>query len=299
MSDEQEIVTVNIYDWVEKAKSDPVRYLERQATEVILTAIGLTDKFSNHIFLKGGILMAVLYDSPRNTGDIDFTTDLNPADAEGLPKALREALDSALPRAAAELGYPDFLSKVQSLKIRPKKDSLANDTFPAMFIKVGYAKRESPQEKGFKRGESTTVVQMDISFNEPVSGIQIVRLNADQAVTIKAYSLNDLIAEKLRALLQQPSKMKNRRQDIYDIDLLIKRFVFDESERDALLKAVLVKCKSRGIFPNEDALSHPDVRERAQAEWGTLALEIGDENLSDFDECFDRVDRFYRSLPWL
>lgn len=296
MSDEQEVITVNIYNWVEKAKHDPVRYFERQATEVVLTAIGMAEPFSEHIFLKGGILMGVLYQSARNTGDIDFTTDLDPETQ--LPGVLEEALNKALPRASAELGYTDLLSRVQSIKIRPRRDSLAKDTFPAMLIKVGYARRDSLQEKHFNKGKSPTVVQMDISFNEPVSAIQVVKLNEENATKIKAYSLTDLIAEKLRALLQQPSKKKNRRQDIYDIDLLIKGFEFDETERDALLEAVLVKCKSRDIYPSKDSLSAHEVRERAQAEWGTLALEIGEESLPDFNACFERVERFYRSLPW-
>tara|TARA_R110000850_G_scaffold170303_1_gene295737 strand:+ start:348 stop:533 length:186 start_codon:yes stop_codon:yes gene_type:complete len=61
----------------------------------------MAEPFSEHIFLKGGILMGVLYGSPRNTGDIDFMTDLDPNDE--LPDALRAALDETLPRAAAEM----------------------------------------------------------------------------------------------------------------------------------------------------------------------------------------------------
>jgi hypothetical protein len=135
---------VNIFEWVARAKIDPVKYFERQATEVVLTAIGMAEPFSEHIFLKGGILMGVLYGSPRNTGDIDFTTDLDPN--EELPDALRSALDGTLPRAAAEIGYPDMLLRVQTIKIRPRQDSLAKDTFPALEMKIGYAKRGSPQE---------------------------------------------------------------------------------------------------------------------------------------------------------
>ena len=298
MSDdvEQEIITVNILQWVEKAKDDPVRYLERQATEVVLAAVGMAEPFADHIFLKGGILMGVLYQSPRNTGDIDFTTDLDPETQ--LPTALEEALNKTLPRAAAELGYPDLLCSVQSIKIKPRKDSLAKDSFPAMMVKVGYAKRKSPQEKHFHNGKSPNVVQMDISFNEPVTGIQIVKLKEDSAAKIKAYSLVDLIAEKIRALLQQPEKRKNRRQDIYDIDLLIEGFEFDETEKKSLLEAIQTKCLSRDIAPDKASLSNPEVRERAHAEWDTLALEIGEESLPDFDSCYWRVEQFYTSLPW-
>ena len=287
---------VNIFDWVEKAKADPIKYFERQATEVVLTAIGMAEPFSDHIFLKGGILMGVLYGSPRNTGDIDFTTDLDPV--EELPDALRSALNGTLPRAAAEIGYSAMVLKVQTVKIRPRKNSLAKDTFPALELTIGYANRGSKQEKSLNDGKSTLVVHVDISFNEPVSGLQIVKLDESLTTEIKAYSIYDLIAEKLRALLQQPEKRKNRRQDIYDISLLLEAFPFDPEEKKDILSSLIKKCSSRGIEPDQNSLSSNEVRERAAAEWETLAIEIGQEELPDFDSCFARVEEHYKSLPW-
>lgn len=287
---------VNIFEWVEQAKADPVKYFERQATEVVLTAIAMAEPFSEHIFLKGGILMGVLYGSPRNTGDIDFTTDLDPK--TDLPDALRSALDGTLPRAAAEIGYSGMLLRVQTIKIRPRKDSLAKDRFPALEMKIGYAKRGSRQEKHFQQGKSPQVIRVDISFNEPILGLQIVKLDEESATEIKAYSIYDLIAEKIRALLQQPEKKKNRRQDIYDISLLLKTFSFDKEEKAKILTSMKEKCSSRGITPDSNSLSSKEVRERAQAEWDTLAIEIGAEKLPDFDECFARVEAHYMNLPW-
>lgn len=68
--------TVDIKPWIDRARRDPLAYAERQATEVVLTAIGSLPGLGSHIFLKGGTLMAVVYESPRNTADLDFTTDL-------------------------------------------------------------------------------------------------------------------------------------------------------------------------------------------------------------------------------
>jgi hypothetical protein len=36
--------------------------------------------------------------------------------------------------------------------------------------------------------------------------------------------------------------------------------------------------------------------QRAKEEWHTLEVEIGE--IPDFDECFERVNTFYVSLPW-
>jgi hypothetical protein len=71
-----------------------------------------------------------------------------------------------------------------------------------------------------------------------------------------------------------------------------------EDEKQGLLEALREKCAARGIDPREESLSDDEVKERARAEWDTLAQEIGEEGLPDFDECFARVDEFYRSLPW-
>ncbi len=115
-------------------------------------------------------------------------------------------------------------------------------------------------------------------------------------MTVRAYSLLDLIAEKLRALLQQPSRKRNRRQDVYDIASLLKQFALDHAEKTSLLALLREKCRARAIEPDREALSQPDVRERAEKDWDTLGLEI--DELPAFDLCFEAVDGFYRSLPW-
>jgi len=112
----------------------------------------------------------------------------------------------------------------------------------------------------------------------------------------RAYSLNDLIAEKLRALLQQEQRNRYRRQDIYDIDMLLTQFPFDESEKARLHQTLLKKCDARSIIPSKEALAAPDIIKRAKADWHTLKIEIGE--LPDFDACFARVNTFYTSLPW-
>ena len=101
--EKENVVVVNIGEWIDKAKADPHAYLERQATEVFLTALGMLETYSHKVFLKGGILMGIVYQSPRQTGDIDFTTIMAPE--PGIAEDIAEALSGVFPRAAAELGY--------------------------------------------------------------------------------------------------------------------------------------------------------------------------------------------------
>ncbi|WP_417844631.1 nucleotidyl transferase AbiEii/AbiGii toxin family protein [Thalassospira sp.] len=293
MSDHENLI-VDIAEWVDRVSADPVAHLERQATEVLLTALGKTPSIGDRVYLKGGILMGVVYRSIRSTSDIDFTTDLIPD--VSLPALIRKELNDAFPRATADIGYPDLLFNVQTLKVRPSPAGLLSAMFPALEIKVGYALRGTPQEKRFLAGKSVDVLSVDISFNEPIGAIQLVRLSGDTNASIHAYSLNDIISEKIRALLQQIKRNRNRRQDVYDLNLLISRFEFSDQEKAELLNVLLVKCHAREITPDQLALENPEIAERARAEWRSLALEIGE--LPDFDNCFATINRFYKSLPW-
>ena len=70
------IFKINVAEWVASAKADPVAYQQRQTVEIILNAIAMTPPLNAKMFLKGGILMGLAYDSPRQTTDIDLTTTL-------------------------------------------------------------------------------------------------------------------------------------------------------------------------------------------------------------------------------
>ncbi|WHU03659.1 nucleotidyl transferase AbiEii/AbiGii toxin family protein [Sphingomonas sp. NIBR02145] len=286
-------IAVDISEWIEKAKADPQAYLERQVTEIFLAALAMTKPFANEIFLKGGVLMGVVYESPRQTGDVDFTAISEPS--KDMAETLKAELNAAFPRAAAKLGYPDLMCNVQSSRYEPSAKMFAKATGPLLALRVGYARRGSAQARLFLAGTASDVLDVDIAFREPVNAIQIVKLGTE-GVTIRAYSLLDLIAEKLRALLQQPKRKRNRRQDVYDVACLLHKFTLDTAERASLLALLKEKCRARDIEPDREALGQDEVKDRAKKDWNTLGLEL--EELPDFDACFEVVDNFYRSLPW-
>lgn len=95
--------------------------------------------------------------------------------------------------------------------------------------------------------------------------------------------------------MQQESRNRHRRQDIYDIAMLLQRFPFDDEEKAQILQTLRIKCKARGIRPDPSSLND-EVKRRAGKEWQTLKLEISD--LPEFEDCFARVSQFYRALPW-
>ena len=62
------------------------------------------------------------------------------------------------------------------------------------------------------------------------------------------------------------------------------------------LATLIEKCRSRCIDAKQSSMDDPEIKQRAQADWDTLALEIG--NLPPFDERFALMRDLYTSLPW-
>lgn len=294
MSREETAITVDIGEWVERARHDPQRYRERQATEILLAAVGQSKSYGDQLYLKGGTLMGVVYDSPRQTADLDFTAVFSPGD--NIEDELCGALDPELQRAAARLGYPSLVCRVQTVNRQPRRDHFVEAAFPALEIKIAFAERGTRSHQQLQAGQCPTVLKMEVSFREPVHAVQLVRLGPDSPGGVRAYSLVDVMAEKLRALLQQDIRNRKRRQDIYDLDFLLRALPPTPEDEKDIHKALLVKARARGIEPRPDSLSDPGVRSRAEAEWHTLELEVGE--LPDFDDAYAAVEAFYRSLPW-
>lgn len=282
---------LDVAGWVERVKADPVAYAQRQAIEVTLNAIAMTADLKQKLFLKGGVLMGLAYDSPRQTGDIDLTTafEVGP----NIDTKIVALMNAALPRAAAKLGYVDLILKVHSVTRQPK-NIFETASFPALKMKVAFAKRGTAQEKTLEEGKVPAKIDIDISFNEPLSQMQVMELTG--GAELLAYSLPELMAEKFRAMLQQKVRNRNRRQDVYDLNRLIEGNEFSEPVRAAILEAFMEKCLTREIEPDAHSLDDPEIRKRSETDWDTMELEIG--ALPDFEDCYECVSAFYRALPW-
>jgi predicted nucleotidyltransferase component of viral defense system len=290
---QRETLEVDLTEWSAAAAGDPQVEREREATEVFLAALGMTKTCHDKIYLKGGILVGAIYASGRNTADLDFSTTSSPE--LSFPERLSGELEEAFPRAAAQLGFPGLRLKMQSVKFRPRKNNFTESDFPAVEAKFAYAYAGSKQEAGLDNGTCADVLYADISFNEPISCVQTVRMKGVDA-EILVYSLHDLVAEKLRALLQQLTRDRYRRQDVFDLYYLINNADVDAIPKTLLLDTFREKCRSRSIEPTQDSLNDPEVRRRAASEWETLRSEV--EELPKFDDAYEAVLDLYRSMPW-
>lgn len=279
--------TCHIESWVDAADDKNTQEL-RQAIHTIFVAVAKSKYLADNMIVKGGVLLAIRYQSVRFTKDIDFSTSDMFADFDKTKFA--DELSESLALAVEELPY-GLDCKVQSTELQPKNGNL----FPTLKVTVGYAYQGTVKHKRLLSGSSTDVVKIDYSFNEMTEEVEVIEISDDNV--IKAYSLTDLVAEKYRAIIQQKSRNRTRRQDAYDIYWLISNKYLEQADNFLILKTLIAKASSRGIDIYKEMLNDTDIIERSQADYHMLYQEIEGE-LPDFELSYKTVREYYESLPW-
>ncbi|MFH1029012.1 MAG: nucleotidyl transferase AbiEii/AbiGii toxin family protein, partial [Pseudomonadota bacterium] len=140
--------------------------------------------------------------------------------------------------------------------------------------------------RGGVRRQGLPQVKVHLTVDEPVLGEPVVRsvkpMYSDLSTfRITAYSKREIVAEKLRSLLQQQKKWP-RPRDLYDLwHILCKseerfswkelRLLFDE------------KCRVRGVPPDIESLTSDTLREWNETAWldrlGPMLKEVPDFDL--------------------
>lgn len=278
-----------IADWVEAADAQQKEF--REAVHTILAAIANDPQLRTRMVIKGGILLAIRYQSNRFTKDIDFSTDemLDKVDTA----TLVEKLNNSFIQTAEELEY-ELDCRVQSCKVIPVNQPDAS--FPSVKLTIGYAYKGDKKHARLMAGQSPSTISIDYSLNELMPNLEV--LDVGQNEPLIAYAFTDMVAEKLRSILQQVVRNRTRRQDIFDLVLLFEKYPdINGDEKIKILNSLIKKSESRDIVPLIDSMDDSDIRGRAQKDYHTLADEIEGE-LPDFDETYDVVNEFYKSLPW-
>lgn len=283
---------INWNSWIEnggEAKWKPLR----QAIHIVLMSISKCESLKDHMMLKGGILMALCYDSSRYTRDIDFSQ--KEKYQQGDENKLLNELNSAIQETVEEMDY-GLDCKIQSHELRPRNQT--NPTFPTLKLKIGYAyKHDHANHRRLAQKQATTVVEIDFSFNETTKSAE--EFNISDGNVLLRYSLVDLMAEKFRALLQQEVRKRNRRQDIYDILHLLKNFPKQiEGIKPDLLEALIQSTSSKELEINPESMNEGKIREMSKQEYNQLEAEVANGTLVDFDIAYEKVTNFYKSLPW-
>lgn len=276
-------------DWV-KRSANSADAAFRQAVHTLMFAISRADSLRAHMIFHGGLLLAIRFQGIRHTKDIDFVTSdkRNQLDEECFVASLNEELVIA----GENLPY-GLDCRIQSYRLKPPGD---NRNFQSLKIGMGYAYKGASGHRRLLKGESPTVIEIDYSFNEINQQIDTIQLV--EGGNILAYSLPDLVGEKYRAMIQQKSRNRRRRQDAFDIYWLLKSGYLEDSGLTVRVhRSLLMKAESRKLTVNKNSLGDEEIIERSKAEYATLADEI-DGELPPFEEVYSIVKNYYEALPW-
>ncbi len=261
------------------------------AVHTILYAIANNPRLQAEMIIKGGILLALRYNSPRYTTDVDFSTSLKYSEFN--QDEFEAELGASLAMAVETLNY-GLDCRLQSIKINPSRPDA---TFPTLIARIGYAdKSDLKKHRRLLRKNALDVVKVEYSFNEITPNIEHVRLARGGELSV--YGLRDLIAEKYRAILQQEVRNRIRRQDVYDLFFLFNSCpTISPGDKKGILDSLLIKSESRSLSVGAESMRSEEIMRRTRKEYQLLKQEIIGE-LPDFDEVYSVVQRFYELLPW-
>ena len=289
-----------IENWVQESidnRSVAAQKDFRHAVHIILKAISLSENLSKSMIFKGGMLLGIKYQSERYTTDLDFSTaeKLDPNCIQGFTEEFNDKLDYA----NNLLAYGMRL-KIQRIEKRPKKDVAS---FPALEIKIAYLGTNCNQSEinKYENNQAPNTISIDYSFNELNNDVESIVIDEEENEKIICYTLESIIAEKLRSILQQKPRNRTRGQDIYDICFLLSDY--DEQLSDIETKNKILKLlKQKSIGRDIDELLHvnglndDDIRSRSEI--GFKALELQLTKTTNFEDLYNQLNKFYKSLPW-
>ncbi len=246
---------------------------------IVLACIASNPRLNGAISFKGGNALRFFYQSPRSTLDLDFSAtgpDI-PDDAD----ELRIVVDAALSRSQSL-----FNMKTKCQKIERKPKANPHRTHPTYSINVGYQFEWDPYYHNFDTKNVSDVTYLEISLADIVCEFAQKPLPLG-GLLLNVCSLDDIAAEKLRSLLQQPIRNRHRSQDVYDLSLIYRNHRHDldfPQIRDFLIK----KARPRGIEPLASSFDGV-IREMAKLEYEERIKQQSKDNYIPFEAAWSDV----------
>jgi len=98
--------------------------------------------------------------------------------------------------------------------------------------------------------------------------VGVVAFESDASHELRVCTIEDIIAEKLRALLQQPIRNRRRRQDLLDIAVTLQNH--PEIDRGNVSRFLVRKAEARDVYVSRSAFRKPEVAQRAEQDYDEL-----------------------------
>ena len=236
----------------------------RFAQYEVLRGIARSDELRGVLVFKGGNALDFVYRPSRSTVDLDFSADMDLLSDRMDVDRLRTLPAESIESTEGDLG---LLLRVQRVEQQPPG---TGRTFVTYHATIGYALlHEVRLHRRMRNGEaSPTIVPVDVSLNEPICASRIVEI--DDGCSLRVSDIDDIVAEKLRALLQQPLRNRRRPQDLLDIVTILRDGPPLDPQRVAPF--LLEKAAARNVPVTRRAFRDPAVAERARQGYEELRV---------------------------
>lgn len=267
--------------WAEEQGIAVAEARRRFAQFAILAAVAGNRNLRASLVFKGGNALDFVWQPNRSTLDLDFSVDHATLTFEIDESEVERLFGMAT--SAVQRRFAIWLA-VNSVRQQPPG---RNRTFPTFVVRCGYALADEPKLIArMARGRpSSQVLDVEIGVNEPIGASTTISLD-DRSPALRVATIEDIVAEKLRALLQQPIGNREHRQDLLDIAVVVQSHTL--LDRELVSRFLRTKSEARGIVPSRVAFQNPEIQRRARVDYD--ALRDTTRNLFiPFDEAWDAV----------
>lgn len=254
--------------------------IHQNAVHAVFRAIATHEDLHGGYVLKGGLALWMAYGSPRSSTDLDFNAVAPTANVitDATSRVLLDfcrKLDAALKDC----------TPMQELEHLETADVELSTEIPALLGHIAY---------GASDGWSGAI-PMQLTLSEIICATEI---RQSRGIPVHVASLEDILAEKLKALLQQVPRDTVRSTDVYDLWY----FTSQAENRVRAEDVTPILVEKRKQWPAMPAVSKSkyrseDLIEHSQAEYAAIGdlLEPG-ARFVPFEEAFEHVLAFVDQL---
>ncbi len=239
---------------------------------------------NNFVFKGGTCLRKCHFEDYRFSEDLDFTL------LDEKPIIDKKLISKFMHKAQKICGIKFYLSEIK----KPNQDNQGYE----IIIKFWGADHKIHQKPTSPASKWHSKIKLDISVSEELilkPEIQkIFHPYSDSKLidnVIPVYSIKEIIAEKLRALIQ-----RNRPRDIYDVWNLSR--IIDEKEFSIVKKTLIKKADNKNININGiDDFINDDKEKKNKKEWeSSLKYQLSKEELPDFNMVYSGIPTFIKKI---
>ena len=249
--------------WARANRVTAAEARHRFAQYAALCGIASVPSLRESLVFKGGNALDFVWQPNRSTLDLDFSFDMDGLRFQADTESIRALLERGLSVATTRFGTAFAINSVRQ---QPPGEDRTRATY---VVRMGYGLPDDAQLLvRMANGQiSPHMLRIEISTNEPIGASTHFTIDGNYP-QLRVSTVEDIVGEKLRALLQQPIRRRNRRQDVLDIAVIVKNHPQLDLEQVATF--LLLKAGARDVPVSKAAFRNPEVAERAMLDYDAL-----------------------------